>query len=123
MVTPLHTNWGSIPAILDGAYWSYYNTPEENQNARYPRLSRVQEATNLAMSDYWLFNGAYFRIKKLTLGYDLLSTFTDKIKMAGINTFLSVSAFFTLYKYTLVWVPNRAYAICTIVYPFRIMFV
>lgn len=117
MVTPLHTNWGSIPAILDGAYWSYYNTPEENQNARYPRLSRVQEATNLAMSDYWLFNGAYFRIKNLTLGYDLPSTFTDKIKMAGIHTFLSVSDFFTLTKYPKGWDPETASAGSAIGYP------
>lgn len=110
MVTPLHTNWGSIPAILDGAYWSHYNTPEQNLGAKYPRLSRVQESTNLAMSDYWLFNGAYFRIKNLTLGYDLPKTFTDKIKIAGVNTFLSISDFFTLTKYPKGWDPETASA-------------
>lgn len=110
MVTPLHTNWGSIPAILDGNYWSRYNTDEQNLAAKYPRLSRVQESGNLAMSDYWLFNGAYFRIKNLTLGYDLPAAFTDRIKIAGVNAFLSISDFFTLTRYPKGWDPETASA-------------
>lgn len=117
MVTALHTNWGSIPAILDGAHWSHYNTPEQNMGAKYPRLSRIQETTNMAMSDYWLFNGAYFRIKNLTLGYDLPVSFTEKIKLKGINTFLSVSDFFTLTRYPKGWDPETASAGTAIGYP------
>lgn len=108
MVTPLHTNWGNIPAILDGNHWSVYNTPEQNLSARYPRLSRVQESSNLTMSDYWLFNGAYFRIKNLTLGYDLPTTLTEKIKIGGINAFVSISDFLTLSKYPRGWDPETA---------------
>ncbi|GAA4444394.1 TonB-dependent receptor [Ravibacter arvi] len=117
MVTPLHTNWGSIPSMIDGNYWSVNNTAEQNLAARYPRLSRVQETSNLAMSDYWLFSGAYFRIKNLTVGYDIPTSFTEKIKIKGINAFVSVSDFLTLTKYPKGWDPETASEGTTIGYP------
>ena len=74
MVKPFRDNYGNVPAIIDGQYWSVFNTQEQNVSAKYPRLSSVTEDNNYATSSYWLFNGAYFRMKNITLGY----TFPDK---------------------------------------------
>lgn len=63
MVQPLRNNFGAIPRLIDGKYWSNYNTPEQNAEAKYPRLTSTQSGHNYAMSDFWLFNGAYFRLK------------------------------------------------------------
>ena len=71
MVQPLYANWGNVPAILDGVSWSKYNTDEQNLAARYPRLSENNKGANYTMSDFWLINGAYFRMKKITLGYNV----------------------------------------------------
>jgi hypothetical protein len=39
MIEPLRENWGNIPAILDGNYWSSKLSEEENAKMRYPRLT------------------------------------------------------------------------------------
>src|SRR5690606_36572049 len=106
MVRPLTANWGNIPALIDGNYWSHYNTPQQNESAEYPRLTRVNETTNLTMSDYWMFNGNYFRLKNLTLGYDLPQSIMEQIKIDGINVFASVSDLFTLSKFPSGWDPE-----------------
>ena len=58
MVQPLRDNYGNIPAIIDGKYWSPFNTDEQNAAAIYPRLTKVGISHNYAISDYWMFNGA-----------------------------------------------------------------
>ncbi|WP_236974642.1 SusC/RagA family TonB-linked outer membrane protein [Membranihabitans maritimus] len=106
MVRPLSENWGNIPAILEGNYWSHYNTDQENMQAKYPRLTRVNESSNLTMSDYWLFDGGYFRIKNITLGYDLPKTIFKSVGIEGINAFASASDLFTISNYPKGWDPE-----------------
>ena len=117
MVRPLTANWGNIPALIDGNYWSHYNTPEQNEAAEYPRLTRVNETVNLTMSDYWMFNGNYFRLKNLTLGYDLPQSIMEQIKIDGINVFASVSDLFTLSKFPSGWDPELNAVGSSIGYP------
>ena len=50
MVQPIMENWGHVPKILDGEFWSTYNTDQENREVSYPRLSRNSEGNNFAMS-------------------------------------------------------------------------
>ncbi|AWW32746.1 SusC/RagA family TonB-linked outer membrane protein [Echinicola strongylocentroti] len=106
MVTPLTYNWGNIPAILDGDSWSQYNTDAENQQVRYPRLTSINGSSNRTMSDYWLFDGAYFRIKNITLKYTVPETFTSKIGLAGLSTYVSASDFWTISNYPSGWDPE-----------------
>jgi len=117
MVRPLTANWGNIPELIDGEYWSHYNSEAENQAAKYPRLTRVNETTNLTMSDYWLFNGSYFRLKNITLGYDLPRTLMEQIKIDGINIYASVSDLFTISKFPKGWDPEVNSAGSSIGYP------
>ena len=42
MVQPLRNNFGAIPRLIDGKYWSNYNTPEQNAEAKYPHSIRPQ---------------------------------------------------------------------------------
>ncbi|GAB3652290.1 TonB-dependent receptor [Echinicola sediminis] len=108
MVTSLTNNWGNIPAILDGNYWSQYNSEQENLEVRYPRLTRVNDSSNLTMSDYWLFNGAYFRIKNITLRYSLPETLLSKTGLSGLSTYVSASDFWTISNYPNGWDPEVA---------------
>lgn len=55
---------------------------------------------NYAFSDYWLINGAYFRIKNATLGYTMRNT--NFLKNAGIESFriyVAANDFFTSSKF------------------------
>lgn len=106
MVRPLQTQNTAVPSFLDGNYWSMYNTPAQNLSARYPRLSEVTAGNNYAMSDFWLFNGAYMRMKNITLGYSIPKAVTDRIKIQGVRFYASVSDLFSIDKYPQGWDPE-----------------
>jgi TonB-linked SusC/RagA family outer membrane protein len=97
-VRPFDETFGNIPANLLGNYWSPENTPEQNQAARYPRFSGRSERNNYAVSDFWLFNGSYFRLKNITLGYSLPQPITEKVKLSQIRFYASLRDFFTLQR-------------------------
>lgn len=91
-IMPLRTRgWYTVPEIYDGNYWSYYNTDEDNINAKYPRLSDIGNDQNYTMSDFWLINGAYLRIKNLNVGYSLSSSFLQKIYIKNIRLYCNIS--------------------------------
>lgn len=108
MIRPLLENWGNVPEIIDGNYWSHYNTAEQNQTAQYPRLSWTAAGNNYAMSDYWLINGAYLRMKNVTLGYRIPGSVTQKINIQGIRVYTSISDLFTIDNYPKGWDPEVA---------------
>lgn len=108
MVQPLYENWGSFQELIDGKYWSTYNTAEQNLAAKYPRLTYNNTGNNYAMSDFWMFNGAYFRLKNITLGYNLPKIMTDKILVKNVRVYGSVSDILTFNKYPKGWDPEVA---------------
>ena len=106
MVQPLQENWGNTPAIIDGKYWSEKNTPEQNANAKYPRLTYANANSNYAMSDYWLFNGRYFRLKNITLGYTLPKTWTEKVTIKQARIYVAANDLFCISQYPSGWDPE-----------------
>jgi TonB-linked SusC/RagA family outer membrane protein len=106
MVEPIPENWGHIPKILDGKYWSVYSTPEQNLNAQYPRMSRITLGNNYAMSDYWLINGAYLRMKNISFGYTIPQSILERIFMKNIRLYTTFSDVFTLNKFPKGWDPE-----------------
>ena len=46
-----------------------------------------------------VFNGSYFKIKQLQLGYTLPSTWLKKISVSSFRAFVSLDDFFTFTKY------------------------
>lgn len=106
MVQPLRANWGNTPAIIDGKYWSEKNTPEQNAKAIYPRLTYQNANVNYAMSDYWMFNGGYFRLKNITLGYTLPKSLTEKAMIQNVRFYVSANDLFCISKYPEGWDPE-----------------
>lgn len=116
MVQPLRDNYGNIPAILEGKYWSPFNTAEENMAAKYPRLTNVSKSNNYATSDFWIFNGSYFRLKNVTLGYTLPETWTRKAGIDRTRFYVSGSDLFCLSNFPDGWDPEmgvKSYPITT----------
>jgi TonB-linked SusC/RagA family outer membrane protein len=83
--------WGNFPTTIVGKYFSANNTTEQNLEAEYPRLSYSNQGSNTAMSDYRLFNGAYFRLKNLTLGYTIPERLTQKAMIKSLRIFASAT--------------------------------
>ena len=65
MVQPLRNNFGAIPRLIDGKYWSNYNTPEQNAETEMPPPYIHSISTTPYNVRFWLFNGAYFRLKNI----------------------------------------------------------
>ncbi len=95
-VRPFSETFGNIPSNVLASYWSPENTAEQNQEARYPRFSGRSERNNYAVSDYWLFNGSYFRMKNITLGYSLPPALTGRVKLSQIRFYASLRDFITI---------------------------
>src|SRR5690606_36349712 len=109
MVKPFHSGWTNPPGIIDGNYWSVYNTPEENQSVRYPRLSYVgAENNNYEMSDFWLIEGGYFRLKNIVLGYTLPKSATEFLGIQNLRFFASATDLFSIDKFPKGWDPEAA---------------
>ncbi|MDR0429647.1 MAG: TonB-dependent receptor [Tannerellaceae bacterium] len=110
MVRPFYSWWSSPSKVIDGNYWSMYNTEVENLNAKYPRLSyQSAESNNYEMSDFWLINGAYFRLKNITLGYTLPSKIVSKIGMSNVRIYTTVSDIFKIDNYPKGWDPEATH--------------
>lgn len=116
MVQPLQANWGNTPAIIDGHYWTEKNTEAQNAQAFYPRLTYANNAVNYTMSDYWMFNGRYFRLKNLTVGYTLPVAWTEKVTIKQARIYVAANDLFCISKYPKGWDPemgSSAYPITT----------
>lgn len=47
MVEPFRNNYGNFPAIIDGNYWSPYNTDEQNAVAKISSSNPCKQKSNL----------------------------------------------------------------------------
>jgi len=116
MVQPFLENYGNFPSILEGKYWSKYNTDEQNLAVRYPRFTNTSAGNNYSMSDFWLFNGAYLRVKNITLGYNVPKFISEKVKFQSVRLYATVSDLFSINNYPKGWDPemsSTAYPITT----------
>ena len=98
----------TFPVEYDKHYWSRYNTDEQNAKAIYPRamLKNSQANDYEQTSDYWLFNGAYFRMKNITLSYTLPERLTKAIKMQKMRIYASATDPFSIDGFPQGWDPE-----------------
>jgi len=106
IVQPLRENWGNFPAILDGATWSNYQSAEQNLQAKYPRYSNTSASNNYAVSDYWLINGGYFRLKNVTVGYAFPQAWIDKVHLKGLRLYGTVNDLLSINQFPKGWDPE-----------------
>ena len=73
----------------------------DNTDAEYPRLSVAGNAQNSYISTYWKRNGAYLRLKNLTIGYTLPQKVIKKAGLSNVRLFASGVNLFTItdFKY------------------------
>ncbi|GAB3261253.1 TonB-dependent receptor [Larkinella harenae] len=105
-VKPFLAQYGNVPSEIDGRFWSPTNSEAQNRAAQYPRLSTVSEVNNYAMSDFWLINGSYFRLKNITLGYTLPQLLIQRLKIKGLRAYVSANDLFTISRFPTGWDPE-----------------
>ena len=73
-------------------------TPE-NTNAKYPRLYKGGNGNYTIFSDYFIRNGAFMRIKQITVGYSLPKKWLNRIKVQQLRFYVNTVNPFTFSNY------------------------
>lgn len=91
-----NTGDGAIPQAIAGNYWR-----EDCTDAFYPRAYNLGGADSgglFQVSDRYLLNMAYFRIKNITLGYTIPQNITRKAYIQKARFYIAAENFFTFDK-------------------------
>lgn len=81
-------------------YEDIENVKLSNPNTSLPRAGRSQPYNNSRISDRYIEDGSYLRIKNIALGYTLPKAITRKIKMESIRVYTNIQNLVTFTKYT-----------------------
>ena len=83
----------SVPKVEHLDHWTPTNT-----NAKYPRLYQAQ-THNLLMSDYWLENASYLRLKNVQLGVTIPKNIIKKVGLERLRFYFSADNLCTITNY------------------------
>ena len=106
MVLPFINQYIEVPQNIVGKYWSHYNTEAQNLEAQYPRVATT--TSNYSASDFWLFDGSYFRMKNITLGYAIPKNISELVGIKSLRVYGSVSDLFSIDQYPEGWDPEAS---------------
>ncbi len=73
---------------------------ENNKNTNVPRNLIVDNNNNYQMSDRFLENGSYFRLKNIQLGYTFPSNIINKLNIEKLRVYINADNLLTITKYT-----------------------
>ena len=80
-------------------YWKN-SWSESNKNALYPQMTKaISKDWYFWSSSACLFDGSYFKIKQIQLGYTLPKKFTQKFLVKNLRVYASLDDFFTFSSY------------------------
>lgn len=101
-------NWLSFPSVIVGKYWSENNTEAQNAKAIYPRLTYANRDANYCMSDHWLYNNHYMRLKNITIGYTLPKNITKKFYIDRLRVYVAANDLFSINNCLDGWDPETS---------------
>lgn len=84
---------GAMPAAISDNYW----TPE-TPNAFYPRpwnLAGANSGLNMQVSDRYLLDMSYLRLKNLTVGYSLPQSLLSRVNVRSLRVYTAFENFLT----------------------------
>lgn len=84
-----HGIWGGFTHEIYSDYW----TPT-NADARYPRPTKYT-MKNAQISDFWMVDGNYLRLKNIRLSCELPLKWMERINVGGINVYASATNLLT----------------------------
>ena len=80
-------------------YYHANSWSPSNRNARFPNPELVKNDPQFWASDANVFDGSFFKIKQIQLGYTLPQKLTKKILISNLRIFASLDDFFTFTTY------------------------
>ncbi|WP_414602762.1 SusC/RagA family TonB-linked outer membrane protein [Phocaeicola plebeius] len=98
-------NISSQNALLQVIADSHWSEDNRNPYAFWPRLSDHALSNNAQWSTWYMYNGAFLRLKTMELGYTLPQKWTKKVHMESLRIYLSGTNLLTFSKFKL-WDPE-----------------
>ena len=86
-------NNGQVGPIALGRW-----TPENEENATYPRLSSKDNLNNYQYSDFWMRDGSFVKLRSLELGYSVPAALFKKLHVETFRFFINGTNLFSLDK-------------------------
>jgi hypothetical protein len=83
----------------DRPYCNNYAWYYENAGKKFPVHEKAGWSKDVFSSDMTVFDGSYFKIKTLQLGYTLPANISKKAFISNLRVFASLENFFTFTKY------------------------
>jgi len=87
-----------------GNVWNWYedvhNVRIANPGAKLPRATTGDPNENSRLSDRYIEDGSYVRLKNITLGYTFPKAWLQKVKIDNLRAQVNIQNLYTLTKYT-----------------------
>lgn len=85
-----------------------WTTANPDRNAVYPRFEQLPStgSPNTQLSDYWLLDASYIRLKNVQLGYAIPKSLLAKWKLSGLRVYANAENIFTSSSYRKGWDPE-----------------
>ena len=80
-------------------YFYLNSRSEKNPNAKFPEPAKVSGDVNFWGSTAGLFDGSFFKIRQMQLGYTVPQKITQKVFIKQLRMFVSLDDFFTFTSY------------------------
>ena len=82
-------------------FWrnSWGNPAVNKATAKFPDAKQVANRWDYFSSSAAIFDGSFFKIKQIQLGYTIPRTITQKVKISDLRLFVSLDDYFTFTKY------------------------
>ena len=90
----LEGNAQQITTVLDR-----WQSAQQPGNGTVPRANTRTTGNNNQVSTRWVEDGSYFRIRNITLGYNIPRTLTQRAKIQSVRVYAGVQNALTLSKY------------------------
>ncbi|WP_207508562.1 SusC/RagA family TonB-linked outer membrane protein [Telluribacter humicola] len=90
----LEGNQNQLTTVLDR-----WRSPEQPGNGTVPRANMRTTGNTNAISSRWVEDASYFRIRNITLGYNIPRTLSERVKVQNARVYAGVQNAFTFSKY------------------------
>lgn len=99
----VYLNGNAVVPFLDNARISEWAaagrwTPENAENATFPRLTTLSSDNNYRTSTFWMRDGSYLRLRNLEIGYSFPYKWIKGAKLTKLRLYLNGTNLFTFQK-------------------------
>ncbi|MBO9727953.1 MAG: TonB-dependent receptor [Chitinophaga sp.] len=105
-ISPFVQDGSNQNGLLDVIAKNHWSEDNRNLYAFWPRLGSTQNKNNNQLSNWWLRNGAFLRMKSAEIGYNIGEKGMKKYHISGLRIYLNGTNLFLISAFKL-WDPEQ----------------